>query len=88
VLAILNGHFLLVSGQPIKLLTNFFKMEKKATWVIHKYRVDFSPDHDNVRAKKAWLRPHKLGMYDEGSMIFTPRVTVRPGEVMYLILFL
>lgn len=71
------------SGRPLNLTANYFKMLTKKDWDIFQYRVDFSPELEDTRLKKALLRREKAqigGNLFDGTMIFTcKRITV--GEI-------
>lgn len=62
------------SGTSMNLTANYFKMLAKSDWDIFQYRVDFSPDIEDTRLKKALLRRQKAeigGNLFDGTMIFT-----------------
>lgn len=71
------------TGTPMNLTANYFKMLLTKDWDIFQYRVDFNPDIEDVRLKKALLRREKEqigGNLFDGTMIFTcKRITV--GEI-------
>lgn len=68
------------SGAPLNLTANYFKMLTHKDWDIFQYRVDFNPDLEDTRLKKALLRREKAqigGNLFDGTMIFTcKRITV------------
>lgn len=43
------------TGSKVTLQTNYFRILKKPKWSIHQYRVDFSPDVDLIRLRRAYL---------------------------------
>lgn len=62
------------SGQPLNLTSNYFKMLTNKEWDIFQYRVDFVPEIEDTRLKKALLRREKAqvgGNLFDGTMIFT-----------------
>lgn len=62
------------SGTSMNLTANYFKMLAKSDWDIFQYRVDFNPDIEDTRLKKALLRRQKAeigGNLFDGTMIFT-----------------
>lgn len=61
-------------GQAIKVTANYFKLNLKNDWTIYQYRVDFTPDIEDTRMKKAVLRRERTqigGNLFDGTMIFT-----------------
>lgn len=89
-----------VNGQPIDLLTNYFRLARKPNWTIYRYRVDFKPDVELKRLRQFLVRSQAelLGgfLYDGGSQVFAIRslgqeitektVTSRDGTVYQVIL--
>ncbi|XP_017059224.1 protein aubergine [Drosophila ficusphila] len=68
-LATKNG----VSGTKVAVQTNYFKVLKRPNWTIYQYRVDFVPDVDNTRLRRAFLNEHRglLGGYIfDGTILF------------------
>ncbi|XP_030369390.1 protein aubergine-like [Scaptodrosophila lebanonensis] len=64
------------SGSKITVQANYFKVMKRPEWTIFKYHVDFIPDIDNTRLRRAYLNEHrtKLGGYIyDGSILFCTR---------------
>ena len=62
------------SGVRVVVQTNYFRVLKKPQWSIHQYRVDFSPDVDNIRIRQRYLRDHKAifgGYLFEGTLLFS-----------------
>lgn len=62
-----------VSGDKLSLQTNYFRVLKKPKWSIHQYRVDFSPDVDMLRLRRAYLYQHKElfgGYLFDGTVLF------------------
>lgn len=73
------------SGDAVSLLTNHFQVNFPLHWTLKQYRVDFSPDEDNLGFKKAMLHQHDelLGTYIfDGTIIFTPQVYNQPVDVL------
>lgn len=68
------------TGQPLNLTANYFKMLANKEWDIFQYRVDFNPEIEDARLKKALLRREKAkigGNLFDGTMIFTcKRITL------------
>ncbi|XP_008216870.1 piwi-like protein Siwi isoform X2 [Nasonia vitripennis] len=63
-----------ITGRPIELIANYFKLLSTTDWCLHKYRVDFSPEEDRKVVCKGLLRPHRetLGAYIfDGSTLYT-----------------
>lgn len=52
-----------VSGDPIRLYANYFKLVKAPNWVIYQYHVDFAPTIESPKMRRAMLFDHldKLG---------------------------
>ncbi|KAL0280141.1 UNVERIFIED_CONTAM: hypothetical protein PYX00_001523 [Menopon gallinae] len=68
------------SGKSVELLSNYFKLETIANWVIFQYRVDFNIDEEREIQKKKWLREHveKIGhsyLFDGASLFSSRRLT-------------
>ncbi|XP_060844789.1 piwi-like protein Siwi [Rhopalosiphum padi] len=62
------------SGQPVKLLTNYFPITSYTNWCLYQYRVDFNPEEDSINTKRGLLRQHRerLGGYlFDGTMLFS-----------------
>ncbi|EDV58944.1 protein aubergine [Drosophila erecta] len=62
-----------VSGNRITVQTNYFKVLKRPNWTIYQYRVDFTPDVDNTRLRRAFMHEHRslLGGYIfDGTILF------------------
>ncbi|CAI6359066.1 unnamed protein product [Macrosiphum euphorbiae] len=65
-----QGH----SGQPVKLLANYFPITSYTNWCLYQYRVDFNPEEDRIGTKKGLLGQHRerLGGYlFDGTMLFS-----------------
>jgi len=54
-----------VNGVAIKLLANYFVLQKKRGWRMNLCRVEFEPEMDNTKVRKKLLRMHekRLGQY-------------------------
>jgi aubergine-like protein len=61
------------SGHQVMLKANYFRLETHTDWCLYQYRVDFAPEEDRTRIRKALLRTHQAVI---GSYIFD-------GTVMY-----
>lgn len=64
------------SGIQVGIQANYFRCLKKPEWSIYQYRVDFSPDIDMFRIRKALLREHRDhfgGYLFDGSMLFATK---------------
>ncbi|XP_067630737.1 protein aubergine [Eurosta solidaginis] len=62
-----------VSGKKVVIQTNYFRVLKKPLWCIHQYRVDFAPDVDMIRVRRAYLYHHKAlfgGYIFDGTVLF------------------
>lgn len=60
-------------GRQIIVQANYFRVLKKPEWSIHQYRVDFAPETDMIRVRRAYLAHHKelLGGYIfDGTILF------------------
>lgn len=68
------------TGKALNLKANYFKMLLNKDWDIFQYRVDFNPEIEDVRLKKALLRRERTqigGNLFDGTMIFTcKRITI------------
>ncbi|KAL5239162.1 hypothetical protein ACI65C_006572 [Semiaphis heraclei] len=62
------------SGQPVKLLANYFPITSYTNWCLYQYRVDFDPEEDRISTKRGLLSQHRerLGGYlFDGTMLFS-----------------
>lgn len=60
-------------GEKVSLQTNYFRVLRKPNWSIHQFRVDFSPDVDMIRLRRAYLAQHKEifgGYLFDGTVLF------------------
>ena len=61
-------------------------MIKKTDWSLYQYRVDFSPDEERTKIRKALMKVHKNEVGEaylfDGSMLFT--IQRLKGDVSYL----
>jgi aubergine len=74
------------SGQPVKLLANYFPITSYTNWCLYQYRVDFNPEEDRISTKRALIAQHRerLGGYlFDGTMLFSGKRFDPP--VSYLI---
>ncbi|KAJ9581672.1 hypothetical protein L9F63_023148 [Diploptera punctata] len=66
------------TGQPIRLLSNYFKLPTVTNWCLYQYRIDFEPEEDRNAVKSQMLREHKdklVGGYIfDGTVLFTPYI--------------
>uniref|UniRef100_A0A1A9VI45 Aubergine n=1 Tax=Glossina austeni TaxID=7395 RepID=A0A1A9VI45_GLOAU len=61
------------SGRNVVVQANYYRILKKPKWSIHQYRVDFSPDVDMIRLRRAYLAHHKNifgGYIFDGTVLF------------------
>ncbi|KAL7742990.1 hypothetical protein ACLKA6_011357 [Drosophila palustris] len=62
-------------GQPIRLITNFFRVKTTPKWRIAHYHVDFSPDIEMVQVRCGILSNHAAilgtGYLFDGKQLFT-----------------
>ncbi|XP_025207261.1 piwi-like protein Siwi isoform X1 [Melanaphis sacchari] len=62
------------TGQPVKLLANYFPITSYTNWCLYQYRVDYNPEEDRISTKKGLLAQHRerLGGYlFDGTMLFS-----------------
>ncbi|XP_029341114.1 LOW QUALITY PROTEIN: piwi-like protein Siwi [Acyrthosiphon pisum] len=62
------------SGQPVKLLANYFPITSYTNWCLYQYRTDLSPEEDRIATKRELLGQHQkhLGGYlFDGTMLFS-----------------
>lgn len=60
-------------GDHLKLTANYFRCTRPDHWEIYQYRVDFSPEMDNLRLKKSLIRRQREqlgGNLFDGTMLF------------------
>jgi aubergine-like protein len=74
-----------VSGTPIQLEANYFKLQKLPQFDFIAYRVDYQPDLESTFQKKRLLQPHMreyaLWVFD-GTQLFMPcRITPDPRTI-------
>ncbi|KAJ8285840.1 hypothetical protein GJAV_G00031540 [Gymnothorax javanicus] len=66
-----------VSGSPIELRANFFRILSRPQWVLYQYHVDFNPPMESRRLRSALLFQHDetLGTARtfDGAILFLPR---------------
>ncbi|XP_059471970.1 piwi-like protein Siwi [Neocloeon triangulifer] len=64
------------TGQPINLMANYFKLCKVTNCTLYQYHVDFTPEEDRPKVRKALLRKHaeELGghLFD-GMILYSAR---------------
>lgn len=63
-----------ISGPMIQLKTNYFRIQRKKSWGLFQYHVDFAPEIDITGIRKSLLREHKSmfnGFLFDGSMLWT-----------------
>ncbi|KAK9504492.1 hypothetical protein O3M35_010814 [Rhynocoris fuscipes] len=61
------------SGLPVKLKSNYFKLQTITEWALYQYRVDFNPDDERTAVRKGLLRVHSetIGPYIfDGTVLF------------------
>uniref|UniRef100_A0A1I8PZG7 Uncharacterized protein n=2 Tax=Stomoxys calcitrans TaxID=35570 RepID=A0A1I8PZG7_STOCA len=61
-------------GAKVPVQANYFRILKKPHWSIHQYRVDFRPDVDLIRLRRAYLGQHKAilgGFIFDGTVLFS-----------------
>ncbi|XP_072288512.1 piwi-like protein 1 [Eucyclogobius newberryi] len=65
-----------VSGRPIPLSTNYFRILSRPQWVLYQYHVDFNPPMESRRLRSALLYQHEeiLGSARsfDGALLFLP----------------
>lgn len=62
------------AGDPTTLVANYFTLQSTPNWAVYHYHVDFSPDIEGTRIRRALLHSHKeiLGSYlFDGMALFT-----------------
>ncbi|KAJ8379922.1 hypothetical protein SKAU_G00007000 [Synaphobranchus kaupii] len=66
-----------ISGSPIELKANFFRILSRPQWVLYQYHVDFNPPMESRRLRSALLFQHDetLGTARtfDGAILFLPR---------------
>ncbi|CAB3376469.1 Hypothetical predicted protein [Cloeon dipterum] len=66
-----------ITGQPIQLLANYFKLCKVTDCTLYQYHVDFLPEEDRPSVRKAVLRRHTQdlgGHLFDGMILYSARV--------------
>ncbi|XP_075154889.1 piwi like RNA-mediated gene silencing protein aubergine [Haematobia irritans] len=62
-----------LTGTKVPIQANYFRILRKPKWSIHQYRVDFRPDVDLVRLRRAYLGQHRDlfgGYIFDGTVLF------------------
>lgn len=70
------------AGTKVTVQANYFRVLKKPNWTLHQYRVDFSPDVDLVRLRRAYLGQHRElfgGYIFDGTVLFCTNYFVDPS---------
>jgi aubergine-like protein len=71
------------TGDPIKILCNYFEVINKPEWVLYQYHVDFMPPIDSRRMRIALMRNHDqlfpLNKAFDGTTLYS--LTRLPNEV-------
>jgi len=63
-----------MSGHPVMLQSNHFKLPTVPDWCLYKYRVDFEPEEERTYIRKGMLRLHKekVGPYIfDGTLLYS-----------------
>nr|XP_017099031.2 LOW QUALITY PROTEIN: protein aubergine [Drosophila bipectinata] len=61
------------SGTKVTVQTNYYRVMKRPSWTIYQYRVDFVPEVDNTRLRRAYMNEHKQlfgGYIFDGTILF------------------
>lgn len=62
------------TGAPVKLTSNFFRLEKQPSWSLYQYRIDFEPaiEIPGLRKRLIFLQKNVLGgyLYDGQNLIY------------------
>ncbi|XP_078456722.1 piwi-like protein 1 [Lampetra fluviatilis] len=74
-----------LSGQPVKLLTNYFKLLSRKTWMVYQYHVTFSPELESKRLRIALLHEHNELLGEtrafDGCILYLPKKLEKVSEV-------
>ncbi|KAL1117937.1 hypothetical protein AAG570_004251, partial [Ranatra chinensis] len=75
-----------ISGKPVTLQANYFKLLTHTDWALYQYRVDFAPEEDRTAVRKSLLRVHKDvlggGYVFDGTVLFSSqRLAPEPLEL-------
>jgi len=65
-------------GNVIPVITNYFEMNKRPSFTLHQYRVDFKPEEDNTTIKKMLVKAHSEAL---GSLMFGGHTMYRTEEL-------
>jgi hypothetical protein len=68
------SHVTGITGRPVLLTANYFRLPTVTNWQLYQYRVNFVPSEDSKSAKHKMVRDHKeeLGGYlFDGTMLYT-----------------
>lgn len=73
-----------VSGTPIKVLANYFKLSSVTHWQLFHYDVKFNPEEDRIGVKKGLIRERlsKFGgyLFDGNSLFMSVKIPTNPLE--------
>ncbi|KAH8298095.1 hypothetical protein KR018_006591 [Drosophila ironensis] len=61
------------TGEKIIVNANYYRVIKRPNWTIYQYRVDFTPEVDNTRCRRALLNEHRGligGFIFDGTVLF------------------
>ncbi|KAK9522353.1 hypothetical protein VZT92_018825 [Zoarces viviparus] len=76
-----------ISGAPIRLKANFFRILSRPQWVLYQYHVDFNPPMEARRLRTALLFQHEetLGSARtfDGALLFLPRRLANKETVLH-----
>uniref|UniRef100_S4RYE2 Piwi-like RNA-mediated gene silencing 1 n=1 Tax=Petromyzon marinus TaxID=7757 RepID=S4RYE2_PETMA len=74
-----------LSGQPVKLLTNYFKLMSRKMWMVYQYHVTFSPELESKRLRIALLHEHNELLGEtrafDGCILYLPKKLEKVSEV-------
>ncbi|XP_023290765.1 piwi-like protein Siwi isoform X2 [Orussus abietinus] len=73
-----------MSGRPVKLQANYFKLLTTTNWCIFQYRVDFSPEEVRTVVRKGLLKIHSksIGAYIfDGTVLYCSHRLPQPMEL-------
>uniref|UniRef100_A0A3B3S5C4 Piwi-like RNA-mediated gene silencing 1 n=1 Tax=Paramormyrops kingsleyae TaxID=1676925 RepID=A0A3B3S5C4_9TELE len=76
-----------VSGSPIELRANFFRLVSRPQWVLYQYHVDFNPPMEARRLRSALLFQHEEALGSartfDGAALFLPQRLQQTETVLF-----
>lgn len=73
-----------LSGTPVNIQANFFRLLKRPSWSLYQYRVDFTPEVLDTRLSKALIAQQRpnfgCGYLFDGTLLYLPKKLETVGD--------